>query len=550
MCAGCDISEAIFRFWVAYLASCASVKTLTGYFLPAFLGTDMSSAITIEALRKERARRADKIFLVVIVIEFLYALILAPWYETWSAALAVGIPLVILSFTCYLIYPATRLSSVVLSSLGMAFVMLHIHQAQGLIETHFGVFVLIAFIAIYRDWLPIITAAAFIAVHHVAFCYLQHHGVGVWLFRDMDDHWLRVFMHAGYVIGETIFFLVFTRAARQDVAVGDALTVTTQKMMEKDQTIDFRVQVGEDISGLKHFADFIHVLKLLLRDVQQVSNKLATSAVELDEKREYLDRRSESMQHDIHHLVDAVETLSNAVHDIADSAESAAVAVSDAYSDEASLRDVVHASQEINSQLGQASERMRNLNNACHTIDNVVAVITSIAEQTNLLALNAAIEAARAGDDGRGFAVVADEVRALAGRTRESTDEIVALIKALQQDSEETLGMLESCRHISTETEQRGLAVTDSLNKLKANLGSIAELNQSIATATQEQDQVSKRMTQNAHEVREKNAVVRQEVQTLGTISEELIMQQKRLCERMQNLILDGDLSAEWPAVK
>src|SRR5690606_32597038 len=105
------------------------------------------------------------------------------------------------------------------------------------------------------------------------------------------------------------------------------------------------------------------------------------------------------------------------------------------------------------------SERMRNLNNACHTIDSVVAVITSIAEQTNLLALNAAIEAARAGDDGRGFAVVADEVRALAGRTRESTDEIVSLIKALQDDSEKTLSMLESCRRISTETEQRGLAV-------------------------------------------------------------------------------------------
>lgn len=56
---------------------------------------------------------------------------------------------------------------------------------------HFGVFVIIAFTAIYRDWVPFIVVAAAIAVHHVLFCYLQHHGYGVWVFREMDDHWLK-----------------------------------------------------------------------------------------------------------------------------------------------------------------------------------------------------------------------------------------------------------------------------------------------------------------------------------------------------------------------
>jgi methyl-accepting chemotaxis protein len=48
--------------------------------------------------------------------------------------------------------------------------MLHIHQAQGLLEMHFGVFVIIAFTAIYRDWVPFIVVAAAIAVHHVLLC--------------------------------------------------------------------------------------------------------------------------------------------------------------------------------------------------------------------------------------------------------------------------------------------------------------------------------------------------------------------------------------------
>ncbi len=79
------------------------------------------------------------------------------------------------------------------------------------------------------------------------------------------------------------------------------------------------------------------------------------------------------------------------------------------------------------------SHAVGNLANETQQIMTAAGMIQSIADQINLLALNAAIEAARAGEQGRGFAVVADEVRALAGKTRETTQQIQSVIGTLKQ---------------------------------------------------------------------------------------------------------------------
>ncbi len=64
-------------------------------------------------------------------------------------------------------------------------------------------------------------------------------------------------------------------------------------------------------------------------------------------------------------------------------------------------------------------------------IEHIVILLHSIndiAFSTNILSLNAAIEAAHAGEAGKGFSVVATEVGSLANRSRETVNEIQAVV--------------------------------------------------------------------------------------------------------------------------
>jgi len=159
--------------------------------------------------------------------------------------------------------------------------------------------------------------------------------------------------------------------------------------------------------------------------------------------------------------------------------------------------------RDLAGRLNDASGVVTTLAQQSQTVGSVLEVIRGIAEQTNLLALNAAIEAARAGEQGRGFAVVADEVRSLALRTQQSTNEIGGIIASLQQQTQQIVTLIQTCRDEGLASAQQAEQAGQLLGLITSDVGKIMDMSSQIAAAIEEQSHVAAEVNRNVVNIRD-----------------------------------------------
>ncbi|MDB4837883.1 methyl-accepting chemotaxis protein [Marinomonas sp.] len=165
------------------------------------------------------------------------------------------------------------------------------------------------------------------------------------------------------------------------------------------------------------------------------------------------------------------------------------------------MKSILSSINSLSKEISSSHSVVQEVTEQTETIGTILQTIESIAEQTNLLALNAAIEAARAGEQGRGFAVVADEVRSLAQRTQDSTEEIRSMIHSLTSSSKNALRSMGECTNMAGQTLE---IVDGNVAMIQSLFESIDRINATIervATASEEQSQVSKDVNRNVQEV-------------------------------------------------
>jgi methyl-accepting chemotaxis protein len=258
---------------------------------------------------------------------------------------------------------------------------------------------------------------------------------------------------------------------------------------------------------LKALATMQQNLRQTIELISGSATQLASAAEELSVVTEESSRGLQQQNNEIEQAATAVNEMTAAVEEVARNAVSTSEASQQSNQTARQGRDrvieTVKSIQGMTQQIQDTTGLVEGLAEQGRDIGKVLDVIRSIAEQTNLLALNAAIEAARAGEAGRGFAVVADEVRALAHRTAQSTTEIEQMVAGIQTRTGDAVQSMSRNTDSTRNTLSLASSAGDALELITEAIAQINERNLVIASASEEQAQVSREVDRNLVNIRD-----------------------------------------------
>ncbi|WP_420129990.1 methyl-accepting chemotaxis protein [Longimicrobium sp.] len=402
-----------------------------------------------EGLLATGYRTADRLLRRLLIAHLLLVLALAPLNGTWREALLFGVPIITLGW-----FVAWRWEGRLAARMGIATALLSvsaliIHQTGGMIEMHFHIFAILAFLLLYRDWRVPVVGAAVVAGHHVLFNLLQAQDHGAMIFNH-GTGWGIVAVHAGWVVFEVAILVYMARLLAAETRAAEGLVRLATRMGDGDLTARAdggAGAVGDAVQavnrGTERLAESVRDVRNRATEVADVALTFTAAADHVTGAAEEVARAlgevsagSQEQALNTQQMATTLGQMARSIGSVASRSQGAAQAsqraVGVARDGSRVIEDAVGRLQAIRQTVLDAAGEIGELGAYSDRVQHITRVIDDMAAQTNLLALNAAIEAARAGEHGRGFAVVAEEVRKLATQSGESAREAANIIRDVQ----------------------------------------------------------------------------------------------------------------------
>ncbi|MBW8335221.1 methyl-accepting chemotaxis protein [Stutzerimonas stutzeri] len=295
-------------------------------------------------------------------------------------------------------------------------------------------------------------------------------------------------------------------------------------------TVQSHDEFGELASAFNRFVERIHTS---IREVSSATQQVNEVAARVLAASNSSMANSDEQASRTNSVAAAINELGAAAQEIARNAADASQQASGARHRAEDGRQVVEqnirAMRELSAKISASCSQIEALNAKTVDIGQILEVIKGISEQTNLLALNAAIEAARAGEAGRGFAVVADEVRNLAHRTQSSAQEIQQMIEQLQVGAGASVQTMTESQRQSESSVSIADRAGERLGEVTQRIGEIDGMNQSVATATEEQTAVIESLNMDITEINTLNQQGVENLQSTLRACGDLDQQARRL---------------------
>jgi methyl-accepting chemotaxis protein len=248
-------------------------------------------------------------------------------------------------------------------------------------------------------------------------------------------------------------------------------------------------------------ARIAHASESVMSSVEETSSAVGQISVSIDHVTNNLNflaeaiDKSVSAMEEMHASIKNVEKSAAVSHDVSQQVRLQADTGRD------KVGETIAALEEIQRSVEISFEGIMRLSENSGRIGNIVKVIKDITKKTNLLALNASIIAAQAGEFGKDFGVVAEEMRALSHQTGQITGEIAVIISYILNDSDTAARNITFSKELVQKGVEIGHATGETLKIIHESAVRSLDMTEAIKTATEEQVQGVKLVTQSIEDV-------------------------------------------------